>query len=60
MGPAWEPGRQRIQVLCQLSYVTNRDGGTRTRNHLMKDEGTPVCASGRHDVKEHDDRRDIA
>ena len=35
-----------MQVLYPLSYVP-RDGRTRTRNLLMKDEGTPVCAAGR-------------
>ena len=35
-------------VLCQLSYAP-KDDGTRTRNHLIKDEGTPACAAGRLD-----------
>jgi hypothetical protein len=38
--------RRRTQVLYPLSYVP-RDGGTRTRNLLIRDEGTPVCAAGR-------------
>ncbi len=37
-------------MLYPLSYVP-RDGGTRTRNHLIKDEGTPVCAAGRLDCQ---------
>ncbi len=42
--------RRRTLVLYPLSYVPE-DGGTRTRNHLIKDEGTPVCAAGRLDCQ---------
>lgn len=37
-------------MLCQLSYAPKGDG-TRTRNLLIKDEGTPVCAAGRLDCQ---------
>ena len=50
--------RRRTQVLYPLSYVP-RDGGTRTRNLLIKDEGTLSAQQADRDVKVRDNYRDI-
>ena len=44
--------RRRTLALCRLSYVAN-DGGTRTRNHPVEAEGTPVCAADRLEFQEN-------